>query len=295
MRTAAFAPSLAFAPTTGDWTLVGQDGLVTAVLPRRTTVVRGAGRRDARAQVLAANVDVLFVVAALSEAPNLGRIERMLSVAWDSGAAPVILLTKADLSHDPAAEAAEVGDIARGVDVVVLSVRSDWGLDAVRAILPPGRTGALIGLSGTGKSTLVNALAGSAVLPTGALNDDGKERHTSAARDLVLLPWGAALIDTPGLRGVQLWAAAGVEQAFSDVSELAAQCRFTDCRHDGEPGCAIAVAVAAGTLAPRRLASYDKCKREQSWLAGRYDARLRAEQRRIWKLQSQQVRWRSAR
>lgn len=295
LTTAALAPTVRAAPTTGDWTLLRRDGLITAVLPRRTAVVRGAGRRDARAQVLAANVDVLFVVAALSEGPNLRRIERMLSVAWESGAVPVVLLTKADLSRDPAAEAAEVGRIAPGVKVMAVSPRDGSGLDAVRAALPAGRTGALIGPSGTGKSTLVNALVGSEALPTRALRDDGKGRHTSASRDLVLLPWGAVLIDTPGLRGVQLWHAAGFNQAFSDVGALAAQCRFTDCRHDGEPGCAVAAAVADGLLPPRRLASYDKLNREQSWLAGRYDARLRAEQRRIWKLHSLQARSRSAR
>jgi ribosome biogenesis GTPase len=283
-------------PTTGDWVLLDGTGTVTAVLPRRTTVARGAGRGDTRGQVLAANVDVLFVVAALSRGPNLGRLERMLALAWESGAAPVVLLTKADLSADPDGDRAEAAGAAPGVDVIVASVVDGRGLADVRAALPPGRTGALIGPSGTGKSSLVNALAGEEALATRDIRADGKGRHTSTARELVLMPWGALLLDTPGLRGVQLWDAAdGIEQTFSDIEALAAQCHFGDCSHRGEPGCAVADAVADGSLPARRLASYEKLLREQSWLAGRYDARLRAEQRRAWKIRTKQVRQRGSR
>ncbi|MEP6695618.1 MAG: ribosome small subunit-dependent GTPase A [Pseudonocardiales bacterium] len=290
------ALSLDPAPTTGDWVLLDADGTVTTVLPRRTAVIRGAGRNDARGQVLAANVDVLLVVSPLSHAPNLGRLERMLSLAWESGARPVVLLTKADLSADRQADREEATQAAPGVDVIVASVIDREGLDEVRACLPAGRTGALIGPSGSGKSSLVNALAEQETLLTRDIRADGKGRHTSTARELVAMPWGGLLLDTPGLRGVQLWdSAAGIEQTFSDIETLAARCRFNDCTHHGEPGCAVADAVRAGGLSGRRLASYEKLVREQAWLAGRYDARLRAEQRRVWKVRTKQQRQRPAR
>ncbi|PZS33414.1 MAG: ribosome small subunit-dependent GTPase A [Pseudonocardiales bacterium] len=293
---ARLSPDLQPAPTTGDWVLLDADGTVTAVLPRRTTVIRGAGRNDARGQVLAANVDVLFVISPLSTAPNLGRLERMLALAWESGARPVVLLTKADLSADPEADRAEAAQAALGVDVIAASVVDGLGFDEVRALLPAGRTGALIGPSGSGKSSLVNALADEETLTTGDIRSDGKGRHTSTARELVPMPWGALLLDTPGLRGVQLWdSAAGIEQTFSDIETLATECRFGDCTHHGEPGCAVAGAVADGALSARRLANYEKLLREQTWLAGRYDARLRAEQRRVWKVQAKAYRQRPAR
>lgn len=291
---AGFGLRLDSAPTTGDWVLVDEAGTVTTVLPRRTAVVRGAGRRDARGQILAANVDVLFVVAALSQAPNLSRLERLLAVAWESGATPVVLLTKADLSADVDSERAEVARVSAGVEVIAVSVVDGRGLREVERQLPPGRTGALIGASGTGKSTLVNSLAGHDLLATREIRDDGKGRHTTTARELVLLPWGAVLLDTPGLRGVQLWDASdGVEQVFADVALLASTCRFTDCGHRDEPGCAITAALADGKLTARRLASYQRLQREQAWLAGRYDARLRAEQRRAWKLRTREARQRA--
>lgn len=279
------------APTTGDWVLLDETGTVSAVLPRRTCVKRGAGRRDARGQVLAANVDVLFLVVALSEAPNLNRLERMLAIAWESGARPNILLTKADLSAHVDSERAEVAEIAPGVEVIAVSAVTGQGLDVLRTALPRTSTGALIGLSGTGKSSLVNALVGTDLLLTNNLRADGKGRHTSTSRELVVLPWGAVLLDTPGLRGVQLWdAAEGVEQTFNDVEAIAARCRFTDCAHQSEPGCAIRAAIADGTLTVRRLASWRKLRREQAWLAGRYDARQRAEQRRVWKIRTKDAR-----
>ena len=293
---ATLSTSLDPLPTTGDWVLLDEAGAVSVVLPRRSAVVRGAGRRDVRAQVLAANVDVLFVVAALSEGPNLGRLERLLALAWESGARPVVLLTKADLSRDPEADRQEAAGAAPGVEVVVTSVETQQGFTDVYALLPAGSTGALVGPSGSGKSSLVNALAGEHLVATQEIRSDGKGRHTSTARELVPLPWGALLLDTPGLRGIQLWDAAdGVEQVFSDIEALAGACRFADCAHAGEPGCAVGAAVADGRLPARRLASYDKLLREQAWLTGRYDARLRAEQRRVWKIRSKEARQRGAR
>ncbi len=275
-------------PTTGDWVLLDDtrpdDVRIVAALPRRTAFTRGAGRNDARGQVLAANLDVVAVVHALSAAPNLGRIERLTALAWASGAQPVVVLSKADLSGDPDGDVAEVAAACPGAEVVAVSTVDGAGLEALRGLLPSGSTGAFIGPSGVGKSSLVNALAGAEILATAEIRDDGKGRHTSVTRELVPLPWGAVVIDTPGLRGVQLWdAAEGVEATFADIVELADECKFHDCRHHTEPGCAVQAAIAGGTLSPRRLESYEKLQREQAWLAGRYDARLRAEQRAKWK------------
>jgi ribosome biogenesis GTPase len=280
------APDPVNRSTTGDWVLVGADGRIRAVLPRRTELRRGAGRREARAQVLAANVDVVGVVHALSAAPNAGRIERLLSLAWSSGATAVVILTKADLSSDPDGDVAEVRAISPGAEVIAVStVPDDPGLLGVRrlaVLLAPGRTAVFVGPSGTGKSSLVNELAGRPVLATREIRNDGKGRHTSTARELVALPGGGVVIDTPGLRGVQLWDSEGVDSAFADILELAGGCRFANCSHGTEPGCAVRAAISDGRLAPRRLAAYDKLRREQQWLAMRYDARLRAEARAKW-------------
>jgi ribosome biogenesis GTPase len=285
---AGFAEQLDPAPTTGDWVLVGPGERIVAALPRRTAFTRGAGRSDTRGQVLAANLDMVAVLHALSAPPNLGRIERLTALAWASGAQPVVVLSKADLARDPDGDVAEVAAASPGAEVVAVSTHPDHpayaGLTALRGLLPAGATGAFIGPSGVGKSSLVNALAGAEVLATGEIRDDGKGRHISVARELVPLPWGAVVIDTPGLRGVQLWDAdEGLDAAFADIAELAEQCRFHDCQHHTEPGCAVLAAIVDGTLTARRLESYEKLRREQAWLAGRYDARLRAEQRAKWK------------
>jgi ribosome biogenesis GTPase len=280
--------SLDPAPVTGDWVLVSPADRVVALLPRRTAFTRGAGRTDTRAQVLAANVDIVAVVHGLSAPPNLHRIERLTALAWASGAQPVVVLSKADLCGDPDAELAEVRAACPGAEAVAVSVHPDHpdhrGLATLRALLPAGTTGTFVGPSGVGKSSLVNALAGAEILATQEIRNDGKGRHTSVARELVPLPWGALVIDTPGLRGVQLWDAAdGLEATFADIAALAEQCRFNDCRHRTEPGCAVQAAVADGSLSARRVDSYERLQREQAWLAARYDARLRAEQRARWK------------
>jgi len=288
-------------PTTGDWVLLdpdrgpGDGERIALTLPRRTAFVRGAGRTDARAQVLAANLDVVLVVQSLSAAPSPGRVERLLALAWSSGALPVVVLSKADLAGDPETERLEVAAAAPGAEVVCVSTvpghPAAAGLDALRRLVPAGSTAAVLGLSGVGKSSLVNALAGAEVLVTRDIRDDGMGRHTSVRRELVPVPWGAVVIDTPGLRGVQLWDAdEGLDTAFSDIVALEEGCRFSDCSHVGEPGCAVQAAVAAGALSARRLASWDRLRREQTWLAARYDARLRAEQRARWRRMTREMR-----
>jgi ribosome biogenesis GTPase len=275
---------------TGDWVRYGTAGVDR--LPRRTELVRGAGGRAASRQVLAANVDLVLVVASLAAPPNAARLDRLLAVAWDSGAKPVVVLTKADLAAGTAdAERDEVADTAVATPVLLASTVDGRGLAELRGMLRPGRTAVLLGVSGAGKSSLLNALAGREVAATAAVGRTGKGRHTTTARELTVLPGLGLLLDTPGLRGVQLWAAdGGLDRAFADLVELAERCRFTDCRHAGEPGCAIAAAVADGTVSARRVASHAALRREVGWLRDRYDARQRAEQRRLWKQRSKAVR-----
>jgi ribosome biogenesis GTPase len=275
---------------TGDWVLRSPAGTVR--LPRRTEVVRGAAGKAAARQVLAANVDLVLVLVSLAAPPSAGRLDRLLAVAWDSGARPVVVLTKADLAPGTAAaERDEVAEAALAAPVVLASTVDGRGLAELRALLRPGLTAALLGMAGAGKSSLLNARAGTAVAEVGAVGRTGRGRHTTTARELTVLPGGGLLLDTPGLRGVQLWAADdGLDLAFADIVALARECRFRDCRHAGEPGCAIAAAVADGTLSPRRVASHAALRQEVGWLRDRYDARQRAERRREWKQLSKAVR-----
>lgn len=275
-------------PCTGDWALVrrwsdGRD-TIESLLPRRTAVVRASASRTSHGQVLAANVDVVLVVAALSVEPDLGRIERLLALAWESGAQPAVVLTKADLVTDAADVAADVAGAAPGVPVLVVSAVTGEGMRELADLAGPGRTLALLGQSGVGKSTLVNALLGTdrqAVSDIGAV---GKGRHTTVRRELVALPSGGLLIDTPGLRGVGLVdVEEGLEQVFQDIEGLAAHCRFGDCSHTAEPGCAVLAAVADGELPVRRLESWRKLGREARWMAGRTDARIRLAEKAKWK------------
>ena len=281
---------------TGDWAVFrpgpDPDGPGTAArLPRRTELVRGAGGKAAARQVLAANVDLVLVLVSLAGPPSAGRLDRLLTVAWDSGARPVVVLTKADLAEGTAAaERDEVAETAGSAPVLLTSTVDGRGLAELRAMLRPGTTAALLGVSGAGKSSLRNALGGGTA-PVTPVGRTGKGRHTTTARELVLLPGGGLLLDTPGLRGVQLWAAdEGLDIAFADIVELAGHCRFRNCRHAGEPGCAIAAAVVDGTVSARRVASHAALRHEVGWLQDRYDARQRAEQRRQWKQLSKAVR-----
>ncbi|MEU8120674.1 ribosome small subunit-dependent GTPase A [Spirillospora sp. NPDC049024] len=270
------------APCTGDWAALragGPDGrpAVAALLPRRTAIVRSSASRDSRGQVLAANVDTVAVAVSLAAPLDLGRVERLLALAWESGARPVVVLTKADQVPGADVRQGEVAAAAPGVDVVACSAATGDGVDVVRAVL--SGTVVLVGPSGAGKSTLGNALLGGQVLATGAVREsDGKGRHTTVRRELLPLPGGGVLIDTPGLRGVGLFEAShGLERAFADIEELAGLCRFGDCAHRSEPGCAVLAAVEDGTLPRRRLDSYRKLLRENAWAASRTDQRLRAE------------------
>jgi ribosome biogenesis GTPase / thiamine phosphate phosphatase len=265
------------APTTGDFVLV-VDGEIRSVLERRTSMMR-AGHRDLSAQLLAANVDMVLVVSSLANAFRARRIERLLVVAWQTGAIPVVVLTKADCCEDVGAAYDETSAVAPGVPKHVVSAITGDGIAALADELAPRTTAVMIGSSGAGKSTLANALGGGAVdLATAEVRSDGKGRHTTVTRELVQLANGALMIDTPGLRAIGLWdASEALGEAFSDIAELAAACRFGDCAHDSEPGCAVKAAIAAGEFDADRLESYRSLQREQQRLAARTDARLRAE------------------
>jgi ribosome biogenesis GTPase len=272
--------ALAGTPAVGDWVAI--DGPVAvAILPRRSAFERGDASGEAVAQVVAANVDTVFVVAPLIGRPRPRLVQRCLALAWQSGATPVVVLTKRDLATDVEERVAATTIDAVGADVHAVSAVTGDGLAGLDDYLRAGHTFAMIGPSGAGKSTLANALAGGAIaLATGAIRGDGRGRHTTTARELVVLPSGAVAIDTPGLRGLALWGADdGIATAFADVESLAADCRFADCGHDSEPGCAVVQAISDGDLAASRLADYNKLLREQRWQAARHDSRVRAEER----------------
>ena len=276
-------------PAVGDWVAVaarGEEdaGTIQAVLPRRTKFSRKTAWHAAEEQVLAANVDVVFIVTSLNEELNLRRLERYLILARESGAEPVVLLTKSDLAPDTDAALAAVRSIAADVSVHALSNLTGEGLDVVRCYLRSGVTAALLGSSGVGKSTLVNTLAGNDRLETQELRGDGQGRHTTVRRELVQLPGGALVIDTPGMRELQLWVADdALEETFDDVTSLFAHCRFSDCTHESEPGCAVKAALADGTLPPERWDSYLKLEAELAYLERRLDKRAAAEERKRWK------------
>ncbi|MEV7073700.1 ribosome small subunit-dependent GTPase A [Streptomyces sp. NPDC091972] len=275
---------------TGDWAVVepgGNPRYVRTYLPRRTAFVRSTSSKRSEGQILAANVDHAVVAVSLAVELDLGRIERFLALAWESGAQPVVVLTKADLVPDAATLSHLVQDVettAPGVPVLTVSALDGEGLDVLVAVVSGGTT-VLLGQSGAGKSTLANVLIGEDAMAVRATRDaDGKGRHTTTTRNLLALPGGGVLIDTPGLRGVGLWdAETGVGQVFSEIEELGRQCRFHDCAHESEPGCAVLAAIDSGELPERRLESYRKLIRENQRIVAKTDARLRAEIRKEWK------------
>src|SRR3954470_3398149 len=284
-------------PAVGDWVALevpstGGDARIRAILPRTSRFSRRAAGNPTEEQVIAANIDVVFLVSGLDGDFNPRRIERYLVTAWESGATPVILLNKADLVEDAAAIAAEVGALAQGVPVHAVSAKQADTMEQVRAYLTPGRTGALLGSSGVGKSSIANALLGEARLRTHDVREsDSRGRHATTGRQLVLLPGGGILIDTPGMRELQLWetseTAAG---AFADIEALAEECRFRDCHHRAEPGCAVRAAVAAGMLPEARLESFRKLQDEQAHQARQQDERSRLEVKRIGKIGAKALR-----
>lgn len=266
-------------PTAGDWVVVrdwpDRRHTVARVLPRTSVVVRATAGRESHGQVLCANVDHVAVVVALHPDPPLGRVERLLALAWGSGATPVVVLTKTDLVPDADFVAEDVAATAPGVEVVCTSTATGRGVERLRELSSGARTTALVGASGHGKSSLVNALAGAEVLGTREIRADGRGRHTSVRRELVVLPTGGAVIDTPGLRGIGLLGTLdGLARAFSDVTDLTDRCRYRDCSHRSEPGCAVRDALESGALSVRRYDSWVELRTEAEQAERRRQARL---------------------
>lgn len=284
-------------PVVGDWVVISllpkeDKAVIHAVLPRRTKFSRTAAGDATEEQILAANLDDVFVVEALDDEPNLRRLERFLTLAYESDATPAILLTKADLCADPAAAVAQVRVRLGDTPVIAISSMNGAGMHELRSILGMGRTAVLLGPSGVGKSTLTNALYGEDLLDTQPVREsDFKGRHTTTHRELFPLPTGGCIIDTPGLRELQLWdGETGVKEVFADVEAIASRCRFTNCRHESEPNCAVLDAVRSGVLDPARLESHRKLVRELESLEIRQDVRARADQRRQMKVVQKSLR-----
>lgn len=279
-------------PAVGDWVVVcdapGERFAIEALLPRRTKVSRKTPWLKAEEHVLVANVDTVLLVSGLDADYNSRRLERYLVAAWDSGADPVVVLTKLDVLDDPG-KIVEAEAVAVGVPVLAVSNVTGEGIDAVRALLRPARTFVLLGSSGTGKSTLANRLAGREVMATGGLRNDGRGRHTTRHRQLLVLPDGAILVDTPGLRELQVWEG-DVDSAFADIAELAAECKFNDCSHSSEPGCAVREALESETLDAGRWASYLKLQRELRSIEARSSRRIQRELKSRWRARAREVR-----
>ena len=276
-------------PAVGDWvavrlpTLPEEPGLIRAILPRKSKFSRKAAGLRTDEQVVAANIDTIFVVTGLDHDFSPRRIERYLAATWESGADPVLVLNKADLDAELDEHVREVEGIALGVPVHAVSAKAGTGVDALATYLQRGKTVSVLGSSGVGKSTLINRLLGSAVQRVGSVRaSDDRGRHTTTHRELFLLPGGGLVLDTPGMRELQLWEAdEGLGATFSDIEELAAECRFSDCGHNGEPGCAVEAAVESGQLDAERLESWRKLQREMEQMRARQDglAKLREKQR----------------
>jgi ribosome biogenesis GTPase len=277
-------------PAVGDWVAVEPHGadttaVIQEVLPRRSEFVRKSPGKRMEAQVIAANVDTALLVSALDGDFNPRRVERYLAQCWESGARSVIVLNKADACNQARERAAEMERVAIGIDVCVVSATTGQGFGELEEFLRPGHTLVLLGSSGVGKSTIANRLLGQTVQEVRPVREsDSRGRHTTTTRELFILPSGALLMDTPGLREMQLWdAEQGVAQAFADIDSLAVHCRFGDCRHEVEPGCAVLAAMSTGTLDPARVENRRKLLREQEFLRRKIDPEARQEQKEQWK------------
>jgi ribosome biogenesis GTPase len=284
-------------PAVGDWVSAEvrpekQTALIQQVLPRRSRFVRRVAGKQIAEQVIVANIDVALIVAALDGDFSVRRIERYLAQCWESGARPAIVLNKADACEERQKRMAEIEGIAMGVPIFLVSAKTGEGLDVLEASFKKGQTVVLLGSSGVGKSTLVNRLLQEERQPTHEVRtSDSRGRHTTTSRELFVMPSGTLIIDTPGLRELQLWnAAEGLTQTFADVDELASQCRFTDCQHQNEPGCAVQDALASGILDGERLESWRKLQREREFLLRKMDPEIGAVQKKRIKISMRQVR-----
>ena len=279
-------------PAVGDWVAADDGAVIHAVLPRFSRFSRKVAGLVTEEQVVAANADTIFLVSGLDGDFNPRRLERYIMAAWESGANPVIVLNKADLCRDLAEKLVEAEAVAMGVPVHAVSCASGEGLEALAPYLGPGRTAALLGSSGVGKSSLVNRLVGRDVrLVNEVRADDNRGRHTTTSRELIRLPQGGLLLDTPGMRELQFWEAGeGLGEAFADLAALAAACRFRDCRHEDEPGCAVREAIAGGLLPPERLQSYHKLQKELAHIAAKQDQAARLARKTQQKRLSKRIR-----
>ncbi len=284
-------------PAVGDWVVIHtqpdtEQALIEAMLPRKSQFSRQVAGTRTAAQIIAANVDTLLLISGLDQDFNLRRIERYLVMAWESGADPVIVLNKADICEDLGQKQMAVEGIAFGVPIITLSALQQNNLEALHPYLKSGQTIALLGSSGVGKSTLTNQLMGSDVQATQAVRtDDSRGRHTTTSRSMLRLPSGALLIDTPGMRELQLWLAEdSIDETFTDIETLAQQCRFRDCQHQSEPGCAIQAALVTGELSANRLGNYQKLQKEQAYLHRRQDQQAQHNSKARWKSISKAIR-----
>ncbi|HET7658676.1 MAG TPA: ribosome small subunit-dependent GTPase A [Bacillales bacterium] len=276
-------------PAVGDWVVIKEldeeKAMIHAVMPRKSKFSRQVAGRETAEQIVAANVDTVFLVNALNRDFNPRRLERYLSIAWESGASPVIILSKADLCEDVTDKVAQTEAVAFGVPIHVVSAATNDGFEVLKGYFAKNETVALLGSSGVGKSTLINRLYGQEVQTVKEIREgDDRGRHTTTHREMVLLPEGGIVIDTPGMRELQLWDTdEGLGYSFSDVEELAAECKFRDCKHEGEPGCAVQVAIESGELEQSRFENYLKLQKEMAFLERKTNKRLQKEEREKWK------------